>query len=509
MISAIGSTHAFAPPRRALALIPRFADSPSVDRFEASSLAALPLDPTPTARPEARWHKDQIIYFPMTDRFQDGDPTNNYLVRRDDPTGFWGGDLAGLTQKLDYIKSLGATTIWLSPVADNANELTIGDYHGYGHHGYWIADHEKVEEHQGSLDTAQRLVEEAHKRGLKVVLDVVLNQVAPTHPFVADPNKHDWFHHHGEIKNWEDPYETVYGDLGGLPDLAQENPATYDYLLNNTVDWVRKLGVDGVRLDAVKHIQKEVWQRFVPDLKAKLGDDLFVMGEVFHGDPHVVADYQRAGIDYLFDLPLYYTIREVFGQGQSMARLGERLDQDGLYPDASKLVTVLDNHDLPRFLHSAGDRGRDRLKQAMAFLMTVRGVPSVYYGTEVGLEGGHDPDNRRMMDFDRDPDLRHYFSQLTELRNHSDALRRGAQREMWRDDKVYAFSRTHEQEEVIAVFHNGDHQTSRSIPLRAESPLKEGTLLRDQISGREVRVSQGRLNVELDPLQAAIFEVVA
>ncbi|MCA9792178.1 MAG: alpha amylase C-terminal domain-containing protein, partial [Candidatus Eremiobacteraeota bacterium] len=126
----------------------------------------------------------------------------------------------------------------------------------------------------------------------------------------------------------------------------------------------------------------------------------------------------------------------------------------------------------------------------------------------VGLEGGYDPDNRRMMDFDRDPELRGYFTKLTDLRNHSDALRRGTQREMWRDDNVYAFSRTHDQEEVIAVFHNGDHQTSRSIPLRAESPLKEGTLLRDQISGREVRVNQGRLNVELDPLQAAIFEVV-
>ena len=217
MISAIGSTHAFAPPRRALALIPRLPDSPSVDRFEAANLAALPPDPTPTAKPEAKWHKDQIIYFPMTDRFMDGDTSNDYLVRRDDPTGFWGGDLAGLTQKLDYIKGLGATTIWLSPVADNANELTIGNYHGYGHHGYWINDHEKVEEHQGTLATAQHLVEEAHKRGLKVVLDVVLNQVAPTHPFVSDPSKHDWFHHHGEIKNWEDPWETVYGDLGGLP----------------------------------------------------------------------------------------------------------------------------------------------------------------------------------------------------------------------------------------------------------------------------------------------------
>ncbi len=476
------------------------------DRFVASSAPAISESDQSDTRVD--WHKDQIIYFPLTDRFHDGDPTNNSEIRRDHPSGFYGGDHAGLIEKLDYIKSLGVTTVWLSPMADNATELTLPDYHGYGHHGYWIKDHEQIEEHQGNWDTAKTLVEEAHKRGLKVVLDVVLNHVHPEHPFVSQPDKHDWFHHNGRIIDWDDPFQSVYGDLGGLPDLAQENPEVFNYLLDNTAMWVEELGLDGVRLDAVKHIQKDFWRDFVPALKERCGDDLFVMGEVFHGDARVVADYQRNGIDYVFDLPLYYTMTDVFGRGASMRHLANRLAEDSHYPDPSKLVTVLDNHDLPRFTHTAVGDKRQRLKLAMAFLMAARGVPSVYYGTEVGMEGGHDPDNRRMMEFDRDPELRSYFTNLTAMRNELTPLRQGVQREMWQDDSVYAFSRTHEGEEVIAVFHNSEHGTSRSIPLRAESPIAEGARLRDRLTGREFSIQHGRLNINLEPLQAAVLEVI-
>lgn len=456
-----------------------------------------------------KWHQEQVIYFPLTDRFHDGDPDNNFVVDRNHPAGFWGGDLKGLTDKLDYIKSLGATSIWLSPVADNTEQLTYGDYHGFGHHGYWIRDHYNTEEHQGRLDEAKKLVKEAHKRGLKVVLDVVLNHTGPDHPMANDPNKRGWFHNQGDITDYEDPRQVEYGDLAGLPDLAQENPETYDFLVKNTLWWIEELGVDGIRLDAVKHIQKDFWAKFVPEIKEKSGkEDLFVMGEVFHGDPKVVADYQRAGIDYLFDLPLYFTMKETFGEGASFRKLGERLAQDSEYPQPDQLVTVLDNHDLPRFLSTARkDQPDKRLKQAMAFLMTVRGVPSVYYGTESGFSGGHDPLNREMMQFDVRPDLKKTMQDLTWIRNYSDALRNGAQREMWQDDDVYAFSRATDDEEVIAVFHNGTNESSRRIPLRKESELSNGTVLVDALSGREFTVKDRALEVKLDPLTPVILQV--
>lgn len=483
---------------------------------ESVTLSA-PLQPLAAPSPAAEksptaWHKEQIIYFPLTDRFADGDPANNFAVDRSHPAGFWGGDLKGLTEKLDYIQSLGATSIWLSPLADNTEQMRVGDYHGYGHHGYWIRDHYAVEEHQGSMDDAKKLVEEAHKRGLKVVLDVVLNHVGPDHSLLTDPSKQGWLNNAGGIIDWNDPTQVERGDLGGLPDLNQDNPETYKFLVDNTLWWINEVGVDGIRLDAVKHISRDFWSKFVPEVKEKSGkEDLFVMGEAFHGDPNVVASYQKAGIDFLFDLPLYYTMKETFGQGQSMKRLAERLSQDGLYPDPGKLVTVLDNHDLPRFLHTANKgvpgEGDKRLTQALAFQMTVRGVPSVYYGTEAGFSGGDDPHNREMMDFDARPDLKGFMQKMTHLRNSSEALQHGAQREMWVDDGVYAFSRATDSEEVIAVFHNGLEAGHRTIPLRAESNLKNGTILVDILSEQQFVVKDGKLDLPLDPLTPRVLKI--
>lgn len=486
---------------------------PSETFTPSAPLVEVAAPPTTTGAPDTSWHKKQIMYFPLTDRFHDGDPSNNFAVDRSHPAGFWGGDLKGLTEKLDYIKAQGATSIWLSPLADNTEQVKIGNYHGYGHHGYWIRDHYAVEEHQGSMADAQNLVKEAHKRGLKVVLDVVLNHVGPDSKLLQDPHiKETWFHNKGGINDWNNGQDVEQGDLGGLPDLKQSNPETYKYLLDNTLWWIKEVGVDGIRLDAVKHVSRDFWGKFVGDVKEQSGqEDLFVMGEAFHGDPNVVASYQKAGIDFLFDLPLYYTMRETFGQGQSMKRLGERLAQDHLYADPGKLVTVLDNHDLPRFLSTANQgtagEGDKRLLQAVAFQMTVRGVPSVYYGTEAAFSGGEDPHNREMMDFEARPDIRAKFQGLTALRNGSAALQEGVQREMWSDDAVYAFSRATEKEEVIAVFHNGMEASHRGIPLRAESQLRDGTVLVDTLSGQEFTVNDGRIELPLEPLTPRILKV--
>ncbi len=476
---------------------PNTGSSPSADKERVENKTPVATSP---------WNKE-IIYFPMTDRFYDGDLQNDYGVDPNNPVAFHGGDLQGLIDKLDYIKSLGVTTLWISPLADNTGEAQLGDFHGWGYHGYWIRDHYKVEEHQGDLQTARRLVEEAHKRGLKVVLDVVLNHVGPDHPFVSDPSKYNWFHHFGDITDWNDQHQVEVGRIGYLPDLDQDNPEVYNYLLDNTVWWIDQLGVDGVRLDAVKHINKGFWRRFIPDLKRRVGRDLFVVGEVLHGSVDYVAPYQEAGIDYLFDMPLYFTITDVFAKGASARLLGARFAEDSKYKDPTKLVTFIDNHDFPRFYTQAGEgeEGRLRLKLALAFLMTIRGLPAVYYGTEVAMPGGGDPDNRRMMDFSRDPDLRKYFARLTSIRREYAPLQMGSQLEMWQDDKVYAFARQYEGDEVVAVFNNGDGVEKRHIPLRAESYLKDGIVMRDLLSGRTLTIRNGHLDVELERKSAMIL----
>lgn len=452
-----------------------------------------------------RW-LSQIIYFPLTDRFKDGDPSNNFEVNRGNPVGFHGGDLRGMIDSLDYLKGLGVSTIWVPPVQDNTGFANIGGWEGYGYHGYWIKDHYAVEEHQGSLDTVKELVGKAHDRGMKVVLDIVLNHVGPDHPWKSDPAKDGWFHKHGAIKDWENVYERENGDVGGLSDLAQENPEVYDYLLKNTLWWIEQTGVDGIRLDAVKHIPQQFWERFAADVKAAKGPEFMLLGEVLHGDPNVQAPYQKAGIDALFDLPLYYTMREVFGQDMSAERLGQRLDEDAKYPDSSKLVTLLDNHDLPRFMSSiSGAPAKERLKLALGFLMTVRGIPSVYYGTEVGMEGGNDPDNRRMMEWNKDPDLLGHFKKLTSVRNGNPALQYGTQLEMWRDPKVYAFARRFEGQEIVAVFNNAHDAQTRDMALRGGSPLRNGTVLEDALTGETFRVQDGRVHVSTPAKTARIL----
>ncbi len=352
---------------------------------------------------------------------------------------------------------------------------------------------------------AMALIDEAHQREMKVVLDVVLNQVGPDHPWVSDPEKKDWFHHQGGITDWNDQWQLENCDLAGMPDLNQDNPEVYSYLLANTAGWVERLNVDGVRLDAVKHISKSFWERFVPDLRERTWDGLFVMGEAFNGDPGCVADYQRRGIDYLFDLPFYYTMRECLAEGQPMGRLGDRLAADAAYPDPHHLVTVLDNHDLPRFASSCIDNSKERLKTALALQMTMRGIPSIYYGTEAALEGGDDPHNRPMMEFGREPELEQWLQRLTSIRHEHSVVRHGDQTEIWRDDNVYAFARHDDQNELLTLVHNGTVTADRSIPLREGSPLQEGDHLVDLLSEDRFQVRDGRISVSLEPLTARVL----
>lgn len=467
----------------------------------------LPVE-TPAAEPDS-WKKTwspQVIYFPFTDRFNNADPTNDFRVDPSNPVGFHGGDLQGIVERLDYLQDMGVTTLWLSPLYDNVDFERIGNYEGTGYHGYWIRDHYQVEEHQGDLDLARKLVSEAHDRGMKVLLDVVLNHVAPGHPWVGDPSRKDWFHTHGGIRDWNDPYELEHGEIGGLPDLKQDNPEVYKYLLENTLWWIDKTGADGIRLDAVKHIGRDFWRRFCADIKANTDPDFLILGEVLHGDTRNVASYQRDGLDALFDMPLYFTIRDVFARDASARLLGDRLAEDRNYQDPDKLVTLLDNHDFPRFMHSAGPhRGEDKLKLAMAFLMSVRGIPSIYYGTEIGMQGDDDPDNRRMMEFGKNPELTSHFKRLGQIRGALPALQMGRQLEMWQDDQVYAFCRRLEGQEVVAVFNNSYQQQHRRIPLREQSPLKEGEILIDMLSNERFRVTDGALNLDMADKRARIL----
>lgn len=361
--------------------------------------------------------QDDIIYMIMTDRFFDGDTSNDIDVHTTDPGAYHGGDLQGIIDKLDYIQSLGVNTIWITPVVQNQAK---------GYHGYWATDFEKVDQHLGTLATLQSLVKQAHQRGIKVLLDVVVNHTGPQAPMASDPAKYDWFHHNGPIANWNDQQDIENGTLYDLPDLAQENPAVADYLINVDKRWITDTGVDGFRLDTVRHVPKTFWQRFAQEMHAtKPG--FFLMGEVWSNTPAYIAGYQETGIDSLVDFPRQQAIQAVFANNASPRLLNNlQAQEDQVFPDSSKVATFVDNHDMPRFVNQAGDNAEQKLRAALAYLLTAKGIPIIYYGTEVAMDGGADPDNRRDMTFGSNPAMTAYVQSLTALRTEQPALRRGA-----------------------------------------------------------------------------------
>jgi len=465
------------------------------------------------------WH-DEVIYFIFTDRFENGDRNNDFNIKPNDPWAYHGGDLQGIINRLDYIQNLGATALWITPVVDNRDTPFVADFGNghkqeiWGYHGYWFKDFYKVDEHLGDMNKLRELVQKSHQRGIKVLLDIVVNHTDYDHPFVhqaQDPSNpyHKWFNHHGDIRDWNDQWWVENGRLAGLPDLNQGNPETARYLIDNMKFWIKETGVDGFRIDTVKHVPRSFWQQFNREIRAFAGDDFLLLGEIYTGHPEFQAPYLHEGMHSAFDFPLYYAIKEAWGQSQSMRKLGAIFAKDHLYPDANLLSPFIDNHDVPRFVHEANGSQRDRLKAALGFIYAIRGIPMLYYGTEVALPGGADPDNRRTMQFNRDPELQAYVKRLAEMRKQQPALRRGRQLEMWQDDQVYAFSRmtSRPNEEVLAFFNNSFQPQQRQIPLRAESPLKNSSarLVNILNSQDSLQVQAGSVNITVPPMGYVLY----
>lgn len=447
--------------------------------------------------------KDEVIYFVLLDRFANGNRQNDFNVQPGNPTGYHGGDLDGLLSKLPYLDSLGVTTLWISPIVDNDDDQ-LAKTGLWGFHGYWAKDFERVDEHLGDKAKVTELLNKAHARGMKVMLDIVANHGGYEYKHRDDPQYKAWFNQHGNIQNWDDQWWLENGSLFGLPDFNQSHPAARKYLIDMWADWA-KLGFDGFRVDTVKHVQKDFWEDFNTQISKRTKSDFLILGEVLHGDTGYVADYQRRGkFHSLFDFPLYYTFNEVFAKGGSMRKLGDRFAQDGAYPNADLLSPFLDNHDVPRFLSQAGG-DLSKLKLALACVLTVRGIPSLYYGTEVGMTGHKEPENREDMAWGKQPELTRYVQGLLAIRKESVALRRGKQLEMWQDDAIYAYGRLTSQEEAVVVLNNDGRPQTREIPLRAESKLKDGTRLTDRLSGESVVVTNRKIRVTVAGKGARIF----
>ena len=502
---------------------------------------------------------DDVIYLVMPDRFANGDPMNDEPSEfkgshdRANPRAYHGGDLRGVKSHLPYLKDLGITTIWLTPIVKNG---AARDYHGYG-----AVDLYAVDPHLGTLRDYQELVEAAHRQHMKVFFDAVPNHVGPLNPWVKDPPAADWFHgtpelHLSSSSPWKegfygldenkeqahDPFELLVDPhtpplvrknltdgwfFDVLPDMNTENPLVVEYLTENSVWWAEISGLDGFRLDTFPYVPRTFWAGWHAELR-RIYPRLSTIGEVFHPDPTVTSFFVGGrkgwdGIDTqlttVFDYPLYFTMRDVLLKEAPAARLANILRQDSLYPHPEFLVPFFANHDVRRFAGVPGVTTA-KLKLAYGLTLTLRGVPQLYYGDEIGMSGGGDPDNRRDFPGGWTGDPRNAFTRegrtteqetifeyvqtLLRLRREHDALRGGKLWHLVSDESSYVFLRESDEEKLVVAFHNGKSAREMTLGLE-DTPGKQATAISALFGEGQADVAGRQLRLRLPAESLSIF----
>ncbi|NLK21847.1 MAG: alpha-amylase [Epulopiscium sp.] len=438
---------------------------------------------------------EDLIYFIMVDRFYDGDETNNNFddVDKNDPIKFHGGDIKGIIEKLDYIKSLGATAIWLTPVLKNEPN---------GYHGYWTYDFYDVDPHFGSMKDLKLLVEKAHSMDIKVLFDHIVNHTGYNHPWVTAPEKEDWFHPKKDITNWNDQKQVEDGWLHGLPDLNQDNPEVSKYLYDNTLWWIENTGIDGMRLDTMRHVSKEFWNEFAKEIKDKY-PDFYLIGEVWNNNPRYLELYHQVGIDGMTNYPLFDGIRDTFKQFGKTSALVSAIEKEKFYSNPEINGVFLDNHDNKRLITQAGDNGEEYLRQALAFVMTYKAIPVIYYGTEIAMEGGDDPDNRRDMQWEKIQDSKtlEFYKTLVTLRQSNEALKSGEFKLLDYDNEFISYSRYTDDKAVIVIINIKDKQKEVSIDID-HSAISFKNIFSDTVYS----AGNGKIKIDLKPFDIIILE---
>lgn len=497
---------------------------------------------------------DDVIYLIMPDRFANGDTSNDDpsisrgLYSRADAHAYHGGDLQGIIDHLPYLKALGVTALWLTPIYDNNNHVRANPFHpgalSTDYHGYGAVDYYGVEEHFGNIALLQQLADQAHRVAIKLIQDQVANHTGPSHPWVTDPPTPTWFHgtasHHLKetFNMWDliDPHasrELVRPVLDGwfadtLPDLNQDDPEVARYEIQNALWWIGAVGFDGIRQDTLPYVPRPFWAQWSAALKRQY-PKMCAVGEVMESNPVITSYFQGGkeqsdgidtGIDSVFDYPAYYSIRDVFAYGKPLNQLIKTVANDRLYPNPATLVTIFGDHDVPRFM-SDGKATVQTLKLAFTFLLTARGTPVIYYGDEIGMEGGNDPDNRRDFPGGWTGDTHNAFSRegrtpqesmifdfvqkLTGLHRNLEPLRRGNMISLAEAKQSWVYARQSKSGTVIVALNN----SADAADLKFQLALKDNTFRSLLGATGDLVFSQGTGSIHLPPFSADIYTDIA
>lgn len=495
--------------------------------------------------------QDSLMYFAFVDRFLDGDNQASGLSDVAECANYDGGDFLGVKQKIEdgYFESLGVNTLWLSPSLDNAEGRYLGsDGVNYfsGYHGYWPTDPLRIEARfgdssMGADERLQDLITTAHAHGMRVLFDLVLNHVHEDHVYVQEHSQ-DWFGSGcvcgSEGCGW-DEHAVDCWFMPYLPDLNYKNHEIVQRVLADTLNLIQTYDVDAVRIDAAKHMDHVIMR----SLSMRLRDDFgvgdaapfYLVGETFTGDRGLIMQYVNdTELTGQFDFPLYYSVRDAFIHDGSFRSLEGAVSEGQIYYGDAIMSPFLGNHDVERFATEITGRAGDcwsnwsedlmaeggssvtqwdvinKVSMAFAFVLTQPGAPLIYYGDEIGLHGGGDPDNRRMMQFSpalsaNQTTLLSRVQAVGRARADYAALRRGRRVQLWVDDDLLVYARDNGGgDAVIVVMNKGEGSRTESVPV--SSLGVEGLRFADALgSGVGGTVSGEALSISVASWQTLIL----
>lgn len=453
---------------------------------------------------------EDVIYLLMPDRFANGNPNNDTVegmlepARREHPSGRHGGDIKGVTDHLDYIKNLGMTAVWLTPVFENDQTPEYKAYHGYA-----ATDMYKIDRRFGTNDEFVGFVKTTHDKGMKVIMDMIHNHIGDQHWWMKDLPFKNWVHDQSVYGNTSyratvasDPYASKHDTdrlikgwfVNEMPDLDQRNEQLADYLIQNTLWWIEYSGIDGIRMDTYVYPYKEYMARWAKEV-LEAYPDFNIVGEswvetvahesYWQQDKPGENDGYDSKLPSVTDFQIHFAVRDAFNQGfgwdSGLMKIYYALSQDRLYSDPMKNVIFLDNHDISRIYSTLGEKP-ENLKMAYAFLLTTRGIPQVYYGTELAFKagpgswgdgakraempGGWQGDARSVFTKEgrtaEENAMHEYVTKLTNWRKTSDAVKHGKLVHFVPDNNVYVYFRYTDRERVMVIMNMNDSEVTIS-----------------------------------------------
>lgn len=462
------------------------------------------------------FNSSDVLYLIMPDRFANGNPENDIIpgmrcitIDRSGLSDRHGGDLQGIENNVDYISDLGVTTIWLNPIQEN--DVKKGSYHGYS-----ITDYYKVDRRLGTNDEFIHLVDKCHSKGLKVVMDMIFNHCANMHFFFTDKPDSDWFNNQEKYIQTSyktspqfDLYTSDYDKekavdgwfVKSMPDLNQRNPHVAKYLIQTSIWWIEYTGIDGIRQDTHPYADFDMMSRWCKEITNEY-PNFNIVGETWLGNNVGVSFWQKdsklayprnSNLQTVMDFPLMDILASAFDEettdwGQGFSRIHDYLSQDIVYADPNNLLIFLDNHDTDRFIKTEKHvEDFNRYKQAVTLLLTIRGIPEIYYGTEILIAGDKSVgDGNVRMDFPggwkndkqnaftaqgrttEQNEAYSFMQKILHWRKDNEVIAKGTFKHFTPYNGIYVYERKFQDKSIVVFLNGTDWQ--KSIDL---NPYKE------------------------------------